>query len=559
MKRITTALFLIIIMMLSCGLPGDPVLDDFYTRNVYPGTASDYSVGSEEYPYNEGWFDTFNLDELSAAGDVDIGGDLIVEGEITTGGDIIPGGALVLTNDPPFTLSGDAQVWLEFRPDLDFESIRAHGVPTWIQRGVFGAFSLPVVGADEVLNIDMCVPNRWSQPAWTYLQDVGDKPRGMAVYEDRLYIPCDGDDNVWVYDGTTFSISGAVDRSPRYACVYDGNLYVTCRTDDTVWIFSGTTWAKSGDVGGHPEGMAVFGGGLYVACEEDDEIWRLSGGVWAVDSALGLGGVAGAVGALPRYLAEYGGDLYVGCSGADDDVWIRSAGTWAKDDDVDNNPAEFHEHGGDLYLNCEGDDTMWYRVGGAWAVSTNIVTTLDNQPIGLEEWDGHLFSACQDSVWSDKENFWNRNSDFGDVTADAPKFLKEYDGKLYLSCEVGDGIWVYEGEVAYIHLHCWITEAQVNATDAFRIEIEYEYFTAGIDIIPNTGNIVVIELLTGVAAQYQSYLVSFPLDTTGVVLGDNMGLVIDRIASFDEIAGEVAIQHIGIEFLCNKLGNSEHD
>jgi len=464
-----------------------------------------------------------------------------------------------LTLNDQLALNGDGQVWIEFRPDLDFESIRANGAPTWITRGVFGAFSLPIVGADEILTIDMCIPNRWSKPAWTYLQDVGDKPRGMAVYENRLYIPCDGDDNVWVYDGTTFSISGAVDRNPRYSCTYDGNLYVTCRLDDTVWMFDGSTWAKSGDVGGHPEGMAVFGGDLYVACEDDDEIWRLSGGVWSVDPALGAGGIAGAVGSTPNYLAEYGGDLYVGCRGADDDVWVRSAGSWVKDDDVGDDPAEFHEHNGDLYLNCEGDDITWVKSGGAWAVSTNIQTTQDNQPIGLEEYDGNLFSACQGSVWSNIENFWNTNSDFSGITADAPMFLREYDGKLYCSCEDGDGIWVYEGETAWVHLHCWITDAQGAATDAFRIELEYENITVGTDIVPNTSDTVIIEVLTGVAAQFQTYDIHFPLDMTGVEAVDNIGIVIDRIASSDEIVGEVAVQHIGLKFLCDKLGLPEHD
>jgi len=453
-------------------------------------------------------------------------------------------------------LSGDGKVWIELRPDLDFESVRAHGAPTHVTRGVFGGFSLPVAGADEILRVDICAPNRWSESAWTFLQDVGDQPGGMAVYEGKLYIPCNGDDNVWVYDGTTFSISGNVDRSPRYSCVYDGNLYVTCRTDDTVWVFDGSTWAKSGDVGGHPEGMAVFEEDLYVACEEDDEIWRLSGGVWTVDPALGAGGVAGAVGSTPNHLAEYGGDLYVGCRGADDDVWIRSAGAWAKDDDVGNDPAEFHEHDGDLYLNCEGDDITWIRSGGAWAVSTNIETTQDNQPIGLEEYDGNLFSACAASVWSDIGNFWNMNSDFNSITADAPMFLKEYDGKLYCSCEDGDGIWVYEGETVEIHLHCWITDAQGAATDAFRIKLEFENFTAGIDVVPLTGEDVIIEVLTGVAAAHQSYDIHFPFDTTGVEVGDNLGIIIDRIASSDEIVGEVVIQHIGVIFLCDKLGNT---
>jgi len=454
------------------------------------------------------------------------------------------------------TLADDGRVWLEFRPDLDFSTVRANGRPTHVTRGIFEGFSLPVFAADdEELYFDICVPNRWSVPAWTYLGDVGDEPGGMAVYGEKLYIPCEADDTVWVYDGTDFSISGTVGDAPVYSCSYGGRLYVTCAGDDTVWQYDGTSWSKSGDVGNSPEGMEEYAGDLYVACRLSDEIWRLSGGVWAVDPALGAGGVAGAVGDAPSYLASYGGDLYVGCAGGDDDVWVRNAGAWAKDDDVGDNPQEFHVSGVDLYLTCENDDTIWVRSGGAWAVATNVQTDVGNAPIGIEYYGSNLYVACMDSIWADIEGWWNQNSDYNEVTTDEPMFLKEYDGKLYCSCKDGDGIWVYEGETAYLHIHVWLPDAQGVATDAFRLYVEYENFEAGVDVVPNTGDDVIIETLTGIAVQYQSYIVTMPLDMTGVQNNDNTGFLLRRIASSDEIAGEVVVNHFGIIFLCDKLGN----
>lgn len=504
--RVTVAVLLLCVVALpvACGFPGDPQLYDQWTRNIH----------------NRGGISTENL---------------------TIGGNV--------------SLVDDGRVWIEFRPDLDFESVITNGVPTWVTRGLFGGFSLPIHVGNEELRYEVRVPNRWDEPAWRYLQDVGDEPGGMAVYEGNLYIPCQGDDNVWVYDGTDFAVSGDVGSDPRYLCVYNGSLYVTCRIDDTVWVFDGTSWALSSNVGDRPEGMAVYGGDLYVACIGDDEIWRLSGGVWGIDPALGLGGVAGAVGTDPTFLVEFGGDLYVGCCGVDDDVWIRSAGAWAKDADVDNEPQEFHEHDGDLYLNCMADDTIWFRTGGVWAVRGNVQTTLGNAPIGLEEYNGGLFSACAESVWSDIGDFWNQNSDFNEVTADEPMFFMVYDGKLYCSCQVGDGIWVYEGETAEIHIHCWLSAAQVVATDAFRLYVEYENFTAGTDIVPNTGDDVIIETLAGIAAQFQSYDVEMPLDMTGIDRDDSLGFILQLIASSDNITGEVVIQHVGAIFLCDRLGS----
>jgi len=449
----------------------------------------------------------------------------------------------------------DGRIWLEFRAELDFVSVRANGAPTWVTRGVFGGFSLPVGGANEELQFECCVPDRWCGSAWEKLGDVGDKPGGMAVNDGILYIPCEGDDTVWAYDGTDLSISGTVGDAPVYATTHNGNVYVSCAGDDTVWVYSGGVWSKSGDVGSSPEGMVSDGADLYVACRLDDEIWRLSGGVWAVDPALGLGGVAGAVGTSPYYMASYGGDIYVGCAGVDDDVWIRSGGAWAKDDDVGDEPSEFHEHDGDLFLNCENDDTVWFRTGGAWAVTTNVMTDIGNAPIGMEEFHNNLYSACKNSVWSNKAGFWNVNSDFSIVTADEPMFLKVYDDKLYTSCYASDTIWVFGGETASVNVHVWLTDAQVNATDALRLYLEHATFTPDDDIVPIGSDGCVKEVLTGVAPQFQTYELHIPLDMTGVEGDDSLAFRLTRIASSDEIAGEVVIQHIGVLFKCDKLGN----
>ena len=66
-------LLAVILVTAGCGAPGDPIVDDLYTQNVYPGTASTYSIGSEDYPYLEGWFDAVNTDNLTAGGSLHAG------------------------------------------------------------------------------------------------------------------------------------------------------------------------------------------------------------------------------------------------------------------------------------------------------------------------------------------------------------------------------------------------------------------------------------------------------------------------------------------------------
>lgn len=53
-------------------------------------------------------------------------------------------------------------VHLELRPDLDFVTVQALGKPTWVTRGIFGGFSLPIYSADnEELFFEICAPDRW--------------------------------------------------------------------------------------------------------------------------------------------------------------------------------------------------------------------------------------------------------------------------------------------------------------------------------------------------------------------------------------------------------------
>lgn len=60
------------------------------------------------------------------------------------------------------TLSGDGLVYIELRPDLDWATVQAQGKPTFVSRGIFGGYSLPIYAADnEELFLGICVPGRY--------------------------------------------------------------------------------------------------------------------------------------------------------------------------------------------------------------------------------------------------------------------------------------------------------------------------------------------------------------------------------------------------------------
>jgi len=211
-------LVMLVALLVGCGMPGDPILDDIYTQDVYPGTASTYSIGSEDLPYSEGWFD-----DLAVDGDILMTGDLLVEGGILTGDNIYPGRELVLTNAPPITLEGDGRIWIELRPDLDFESVRANGKPTWVKRGVFGGFSLPVYAASEELYLNLCVPGRWdgASDIYVHLDTWLDTAQDATNDSFRLQIAWENrDTNAGVVPNTstTVDVETTTGICPQYSC-----------------------------------------------------------------------------------------------------------------------------------------------------------------------------------------------------------------------------------------------------------------------------------------------------------------------------------------------------
>ncbi len=62
--RIPLIILLIALLVYPMGcLPEDPLPEDLFTKNVFPGTASTYDLGSEDLPYDEGNFDNLIVNE----------------------------------------------------------------------------------------------------------------------------------------------------------------------------------------------------------------------------------------------------------------------------------------------------------------------------------------------------------------------------------------------------------------------------------------------------------------------------------------------------------------
>ena len=110
-----------------------------------------------------------------------------------------------------------------------------------------------------------------------------------------------------------------------------------------------------------------------------------------------------------------------------------------------------------------------------------------------------------------------------------------------------------------VHLYCWLAGAE--DTKNFKLQLSWEHYTPGTDIVPATSNDVEVQTATGAsAAQFQSYVVPFTIDydidTPDDIIGDDIiGMRLRRIAATaNECAGEIVINHLGVIFRRDKLG-----
>jgi len=92
--KILPVLLIAVLLVSGCGMAGDP-LGDVWSSDILPGSADTYTVGSEEYPYLEGWytdgyFDIINAksDNITFPDDVIMEEDLLVEGEVAIDGNL---------------------------------------------------------------------------------------------------------------------------------------------------------------------------------------------------------------------------------------------------------------------------------------------------------------------------------------------------------------------------------------------------------------------------------------------------------------------------------------
>lgn len=135
MRRAKAAVLLFLIALLvvvpscTCRMVGDRLETDCY-GHLMPCATCTYDIGSPALMWRE-----LHINELAVLDTL-----LMPSGDLTFG-----------------------DVYLELRPDLDYNVVQAHGKPTQVIRGIYHGYSLPIYAADnEELFLDICVPDRWN-------------------------------------------------------------------------------------------------------------------------------------------------------------------------------------------------------------------------------------------------------------------------------------------------------------------------------------------------------------------------------------------------------------
>lgn len=106
----------------------------------------------------------------------------------------------------------------------------------------------------------------------------------------------------------------------------------------------------------------------------------------------------------------------------------------------------------------------------------------------------------------------------------------------------------------YIHLYCWLAIAE--DTKNFKLQVSWEHYTPGADVVPATSTDVEIQTATGaLAPQFKSYKVELQLTFGDLAADDILGIRLRRIAAdANDCVGEIVISHWGIIFRRDKLG-----
>jgi len=132
------------------------------------------------------------------------------------------------------------------------------------------------------------------------------------------------------------------------------------------------------------------------------------------------------------------------------------------------------------------------------------------------------------------------------------------DEELFFSMCV-PGRWDGESDII-LHIRGWLDTAQDDALDAVNLEVHWNYMNVG-GVLGAGSNTISGEVVTGIAAQFTMIeipiIIDYDEDAPPIRADDVLAFHLVRVASSQEIDGEIVIADVGVIYLCDKIGNPE--
>jgi hypothetical protein len=194
----------------------------------------------------------------------------------------------------------------------------------------------------------------------------------LVVFNDKLYAGTNyyeaGENRgrVWVYDGTSWSISDFLSDNTVHhyfsLTVFDDKLYAGTGDLGKIRVFDGTSWSEAFNTGQNSVvSLASYDGKLYAGTTNAGIIYVYDGSSWGTSYLSGYTSV--------NSLAVYNGKLYAG-TGNDGIIYVYDGTSWSQNyDSAEQQITSLAVYQDKLYAGGLVNGTVYVYDGTSWTVS----------------------------------------------------------------------------------------------------------------------------------------------------------------------------------------------
>lgn len=253
---------------------------------------------------------------------------------------------------------------------------------------------------------------------WSKICDVQQAIASMAVYNGKLYGGTNSDGMIYVYDGSSCSVShDSVETNIYRMAVYGNKLYAGTYPNGVVLVYDGTSWNVSHDSTSASVGpFAVYNDKLYAGTN--------GLGPYVYDGISWNASTAASKPPTISALAVYNDRLYAGVGG---NVSVFDGTSWTVSyDSPESYVGSLAVYNNKLYAGTGGNGIIYVYDGASWTVNYDGPESYTYPSV---VYNGKLYDASGSSrIYSFDGTSWNASTDTPGTSIFS---LEVYNGKLY--------------------------------------------------------------------------------------------------------------------------------